>query len=560
MNVNCASASVSSGAVANIQALLCPGSHLARWVIDHQQRLVFCNALLKQWLGLTDSALTFDELMLSVCAHDQADALALLSKQDPALSAGVELKFRLDTGVGLSLYWLPDPVMPENAAAERMNWTAGSVVNLSGSRVVQQEKRLFSQLHQLASHLPGFVYQYRVDAQGQASFPFASAKVAEVYGCSAAAIQCDASPVMAVLHPDDRQRIEQSIEFSRQQLSVWHAIYRVQHPDKGLIWVEGEATPERLKDGSVLWHGFLRDVTQKQQALEKLNLLKAVYQSTQGAVMITDAQGSIVDVNQSFVDITGYQKAEVIGRNPAMLASGLQDAAFYQQFWQALHHDGKWRGKIWNRKKSGEVYAELLSVDTMYDVAGEVQHYVGVFSDISSLVEREQELMQQVNLDALTGLPNRRLLTDRLTMALEYAGRHHRNVAVCFVDLDHFKEVNDQLGHATGDKLLQQLAQRLQAVVRPRDTVARTGGDEFVILLTDLGPDFVLQKKLEQLRLAVFCDKFAAQTQHPVSASIGVSLFPLHSKDPVELMDQADQAMYQAKHQGKNQFRLYQPG
>ena len=240
-----------------------------------------------------------------------------------------------------------------------------------------------------------------------------------------------------------------------------------------------------------------------------------------------------------------------------MLSSGRQDKAFYAEMWQSLKQKKVWRGEIWNRRKSGEIYVELLSIAVICGDDGSVQRYVGIFSDISYLKTHEAELSQVANYDALTGIPNRRLLADRMGQAIARAQRSGKLLAVCYIDLDGFKLVNDRYGHAAGDMLLIEITRRLQQALRAGDTLARLGGDEFVVLFSDLADELecrqILDRILEIVALPVVIDNNEAT----VSASIGVTFYKSGNVDGDTLLRRADQAMYVAKQAGKSRYHLY---
>ncbi len=300
------------------------------------------------------------------------------------------------------------------------------------------------------------------------------------------------------------------------------------------------------------------DLTERLQAEAKSRLAATVFESTHEGVIIADAQGLIVAVNQAFTRVTGYTEEESIGRRPSMLQSGRHDPDFYAAIWQALAEAGHWQGEIWNRRKNGELYPELLSISAVRDQRGEVCNYVGIFTDISQLKESEAKLSHLAHYDPLTGLPNRLLLSSRLQHAIEQALRQEYRLAVLFLDLDRFKNVNDSLGHQVGDELLRAVTERLGQRLRAEDTLARLGGDEFVVLLERLHEprDAAL---VARTMLDALAEPFVLARGHEVyiGASIGISLYPDDGLEVAQLIQHADVAMYQAKDQGRNAYGFY---
>ncbi len=304
--------------------------------------------------------------------------------------------------------------------------------------------------------------------------------------------------------------------------------------------------------------GISTDITEIKAATEQLRLAGVVMENTADGVMITDAQGLILSVNKAFTDITGYSAAEALGQTPSLLRSDRQDADFYRTMWETLAQAGIWRGEIWNRRKSGALYPEWLTINTVLGPGGEAVNYVAVFSDISAIKHSQAELERLAHFDPLTSLPNRTLFHDRLQHALERAQRYGQELAVLLLDLDGFKTVNDSLGHPVGDLLLQQAAQRFKECVRVEDTVSRLGGDEFAVILNNLehGTDAILvvKKMLQALQQPFELNGTAAL----VTASIGIAIAPLDGDTPEALVRNADTAMYGAKEGGRNNYRFYQ--
>lgn len=306
-----------------------------------------------------------------------------------------------------------------------------------------------------------------------------------------------------------------------------------------------------------LLHSIIHDVSARKRAEAQLQLAAKVFENSQEGILITSTDNLIVDINPAFTRITGYTREETLGKNPRLLSSGHQDAAFYAQMWHSLHSQGSWRGEIWNRRKNGEVYAEILSLSAIQDANGATQNYVAVFSDVSAYKKLEAELQHIAYYDTLTGIPNRRLLIDRLEQAVARSQRTQHPLGVCYLDLDGFKQINDQMGHNAGDTLLVSLATRLKKLLRDHDTIARIGGDEFVILLTELNHAKELHPILSRILKAAAQPVYLNELPLQVSASIGITLCPPDIPESDTLLRHADQAMYHAKENGKNGYWLF---
>jgi len=302
---------------------------------------------------------------------------------------------------------------------------------------------------------------------------------------------------------------------------------------------------------------IVQDVTAEKEAYDKLLLMREVIQNSGEAIVITDSRNRIVSVNAAFTEITGYSSEEAIGQTPSLLSSGRHDSAFYKDMWQQLMEQGSWRGEIWNRRKNGEIYPEWLTITLLRDYRGNVRNYIAIFTDVSQYKAREAEIEFLAHHDTLTHLPNRLLLRDRLEQAIIHSRRHRTQVALLFLDLDRFKNINDSLGHEIGDRLLVEIGQRLRSIVREEDTVSRQGGDEFIIIMTGLESSQQVMALAERLLHGVSAKVQIEGHQVSVTPSIGISLYPDDARNIDELISKADAAMYHAKETGRATYQFF---
>ncbi|HEY0065264.1 MAG TPA: EAL domain-containing protein [Telluria sp.] len=332
-----------------------------------------------------------------------------------------------------------------------------------------------------------------------------------------------------------------------------------QRADGSLFWclVSGRALDPLHPNQGSIW--VYADVTERRRAEETLRLSATVLEHIADGVMVIGPARQIVAINPAFTQITGFTEAEALGQDATQARAARPDAALDAALWQALAENGFWRGEIWNRRKNGELYLEWLTVSAVRDDHGLITHYVGVFSDITKARESQVQLDHMAHHDPLTALPNRLLFHDRLHHALQRAAREHQQLAVLFIDLDRFKNVNDTLGHHIGDELLKQVAGALAAKLREGDTLARLGGDEFIVLLEGVDGESGAAHVAEKL-VAMFEQPFlVADYELFVTGSVGISLYPDDASDLNMLIRNADVAMYQAKARGRNGYQLYAP-
>jgi diguanylate cyclase (GGDEF)-like protein/PAS domain S-box-containing protein len=340
--------------------------------------------------------------------------------------------------------------------------------------------------------------------------------------------------------------------------NVYGVEFRVRRPDGEIRHITSSATAIVDEAGQLReLVGINYDITDIRRNEERLRQAATVFSNTVEGVTITDLDGTIIDVNEAFTDITGYTYAEVVGRNPSMLRSGRHDADFYRGMWRSLDETGQWRGEIWNRRKDGSIYPQLLTISAVREGSNDATGFVGVFTDITQIKRSEERLDHLAHHDPLTDLPNRLLLNERLGQSILHAARRQGMLAVVFIDLDRFKTINDSISHTAGDRVLQLVAQRLQSIVRADDTVARLSGDEFILLLENVGGvDHVVTtvtKLMESFDAAFEFDN----AEMRVTASMGVALYPQDGEDADTLLRNADAAMYRAKEEGRNNYHFY---
>ncbi|RBH54073.1 MULTISPECIES: phosphodiesterase DibA [Pseudomonas] len=357
--------------------------------------------------------------------------------------------------------------------------------------------------------------------------------------------------LLSVLWIQLSQRLLSSFFDDPEQLVQWQIV-------RGYLWVSVSAVLIFLIHARYQRFGqAVPDLKPGSEDRERLRQAAAVFDCTREGVLVTDKDGLIVHVNRAFVAITGYQEAEVLGERPNLFKSGRHSAEFYQKVYQTLDATGEWSGEIWNRRKSGEIYPQWQTIRAIRDDFGQLSQYVAVFSDISAIKDSQHELAQLANYDPLTGLPNRLLFTDRASQALASAQVHKRGCALLLIDLDHFKIINDSLGHNVGDQLLKAVGERLQHLFGSGISLARLGGDEFAVLAENC-PQVVQAAALAQRVIEGLKEPFQLDGhQLFISASIGISLFPSDSLNAEQLLRNADSALFKAKSAGREGYALY---
>lgn len=416
-----------------------------------------------------------------------------------------------------------------------------------------------SRLTEVTQLLPGAIY---ISLPPDFKTIYISSGIQHMLGYSSADfIQQDFGQLII---EQDRERISKMLNtLIDSELNDFFIEYRMPHKVSGkIIWIGAQAHIQRDTNGKALkLYGYMMDMTEKKQTEEKLFLASRVFMHSHDGIIITDSTQKIIEVNQAFTSITGYSLEEVKGKNPRFLQSGRHGPEFYKELWHKLMTQGYWSGEVWNKRKNGSLYTETLTISAIKEEKDDdAKYFVGIFSDISDIKKFQQQLEHITQFDALTHLPNRALLEDRLSQAMYQSHRRGMPMAVVYLDLDNFNVVNDHYGHDVGDQLLVKVAEHLKLVLREGDTLARLGGDDFVAVLMDVdsasadSSPTMLERLLEAARQPVLVNELTLQ----LSASLGVTFFPQSDVVNAEtLIRQADQAMYKAKLKGKNNYHIF---
>ncbi|MDR2637269.1 MAG: EAL domain-containing protein [Zoogloeaceae bacterium] len=437
-------------------------------------------------------------------------------------------------------------------------WLARSVL-LTRAALEESQKELEG-IRQSFSAGPVAVLSWDNEAEWKVTA--ATQNVTEVLGVSRERLFSPEFVYTELVLPDDLERfVSESHQFvAERRQEQWRQYYRIMDDAGNIRWIRDYTTSEFDANGRLKsLRGYLIDDSASITTNKHIQMLSSVFQNVRECICVTDTTGRILDVNPAFERTTGYSRREAQGENPRILKSGRHDDKFYCEMWSSLLQHHAWQGEIWNRRKNGEVYLELLSITAVCDDEGHIIRYIGVFTDITSFKEQQREIERLAHYDILTGLPNRALLTDRLRVAFAKARRDKGLLAVAYLDLDGFKEVNDVYGHKAGDQLLISVAQRLTAALREVDTVARMGGDEFVLVLCGGCSRSDYLNTLERLLAQLAAPFTLPEATISLSASIGITFYPDDDADPDVLLRHADQSMYRAKRAGRAHFQVFSP-
>ena len=502
----------------------------------------------------------FEFFKRTIDPRDVDNALQCMNNYRSGLSDRIEFEYRLVDKQGPTNRWM----MARGKAVERDQEgkplrIVGTVTDISDTK--RKDETLRKREAQLSRVIEGSDQGYW-DWNVQTDRLDVSPRWETMLGYTPGEMNTSVSSYANHIHPDDLTGALAKIRDHMAGLAdCLEYEIRCRTQTGGWRWIltRGRVVEWDAEGKPLMMAGTHTDITQRKQFELSIKEAVTVFESSYEGIMIVNTDSVITRVNPAFTRITGFSADEAIGQSTKIMASSRQVPGYYRDIWASLQTQGFWRGEMWNRRKNGELFAQLLSASTVRDDAGEVQHYVAVFSDISQLKAHEAELDRVAHFDPLTGTPNRRLLADRMEQSIARTNRSDKSLAVCYLDLDGFKAINDQYGHAFGDQLLVGVSNNLRHVLRSEDTLARLGGDEFVLLLSDISSpeecSLILARVVNAIRTPLAIDGHEIS----VSASIGVSLYPQDHSDADTLLRHADQAMYLAKESGKNRFHLFDP-
>jgi len=517
--------------------------------LDGRGHILHCNPRFSRMVGLPIDEVRGCPLLTWVAPEHHADIRTLLD--DPA-AATCEAALLRGEGESTPVQF---SLMPMDLDGHRLTCV---VISDLSARVEAERARMESELRlaRLMANLPGMAYRCRM--QDEWEMMFVSDGAYELTGHPPQDL-LDRGGVgyPSLIHPEDREQVRSAHQAALHASESYAFEYRIVTASGATKWVweRGLPVPAAAGEPQTL-EGLISDITDKKHAEEQMLLAARVFDRASEAIVVTDPEARILTVNAAFTEVTGYSREEAVGQTPALLKSGKHPAEFYVEMWESLRRNGWWQGEIWNLRKNGEAYLEWLSINSVKDAQGSVLNYIALFNDITLVKESQQRVEFLATHDELTSLPNRTLLDDRLRVAIARAERNDASLAVLFVDLDDFKVINDTLGHEFGDAILVQAAERLRACIRSEDTVARMGGDEFVLLLENADRTTVAITA-ERVVKVLSRGYQLGKREYVASASVGISLYPDDGREKSTLLRHADTAMYHAKEHGKSAYQFF---
>ncbi|MCX7175541.1 MAG: EAL domain-containing protein [Proteobacteria bacterium] len=512
----------------------------------------------KEILGHAENEIgdSSEEWIKRVHAEDLPRVMADLQAHIEGRTSSAAIEFRMRCKDGDWKWILGRGIVVSRDSSGKPIRVVGTNTDISHRKQVAQVLQDANDRYErIASTVPVVLYDDMRYPDNSSRLVFLSKRSSELFEIEADSPGAS-ERIWAMVHPDDLHRVRAEAEKNHDAANT--SEFRIVTPSGRLKWIQASSKPSFDAPGKPkIRSGFFQDITERKKYEEQLLLAEKVFANSDEAITVTDASGKILSVNQAFTKVTGYGAEEAIGQNPRMLKSDRHGKDFYREMWLRLNSSGQWQGEIWNRRKSGEIFPEWLSISVVKNSNNVVTNYVAIFADITERKTAQDQIEFLAFHDPLTKLPNRLLGKDRVRQAIAYSDREHAKSAILFLDLDNFKFVNDSLGHSVGDGLLVAVATRLQECVRDMDTLCRLAGDEFLVVLQDVRDSdaisLVCEKILKRLSESFHIDAKELTT----SFSIGVAVYPDDGRDTESLLKNADTAMYQAKEAGRNTYRFF---
>ena len=446
---------------------------------------------------------------------------------------------------------------------------AGFFTNVTQHKQAQDALRERDiQFTKLLSWVPGMIYQFTKRPDGTYCVPFSTEAIRDLFGCSPQDVREDFSPIAKVIWPEDLDKVFNTIERSARNLTVWTCEYRVQIPGKSIRWISGHSTPEKLADGSITWHGFNTDITERKQMEESIRQSEGRYRTIieemADSYYEVDLAGNFTFVNDTMCRQLGYSRDELMGAS-FRINVVKEDIGYVYKAFDNIYKTGNPKRDIAYRivRKDGSMRFIENSAFPMRNQEGEIIGFRGIGRDVTERKINEEKIQYLATHDFLTGLPNRMMFSQLLNQAIRTAKRYGKQFSVLFIDLDGFKEINDTMGHEAGDQLLKEIATRLKNSLRAADVAARMGGDEFVILIEEVTDPGSVATVAQKMNNNIAQPLTMKGRERRITASIGISLYPNDADDGQTLITHADKAMYAVKMKGKNNYQFYaenQPG
>jgi diguanylate cyclase (GGDEF)-like protein/PAS domain S-box-containing protein len=524
------------------------------WITDAVGEPTFANQSWLDFTGLDSLQTMTHEDWISTIHPDDRKTAFVAYYQNTEVHEAIITEYRLRNSKG-DWRWVLDKGMPLYDESGKFTGYIGSAIDVTerkhAQQMLQDKEQMLSESQRIA-HVGSWSLELATGCM------LWSDEMYQIFGVTQETFGRSLTAFLGLIHPDDRVTMNMWLSDYRAGKETPELDFRIMLPDGAVRYIHGSGGLQYDEMNRPLrMVGSSQDITERKRIELDLRIAATAFES-QDAMVITDTASVILRINKAFAESTGYTEQDAVGQKISILKSGRHDAAFYTSMWESILSVGAWQGEIWDRRKNGEIYPKWLSVTAVKDSDGAVTHYVGTHTDITGRKTAEEQIKQLAFYDSLTGLPNRRLLQERLKHSINMERRDGRQLGLLMLDLDRFKAVNDSLGHQAGDDLLQQVALRITSRLRDVDMVARLGGDEFIVLLEDIAQPEDAARVAKEIIADLMKPFCLTQSDNVlIGASIGISLYPQHGDSPELLMDHADAALYQAKDAGRGCFAYF---